>query len=346
MADTLPALHKMLKDRDPQVRQKVALALANAGDKEAVPTLIALVNEVPVEQSGPAEDYLLKLARDGAPKEMPEGDEGRKKRSEMWQAWWKANESKVVMVDRFTPTTRERYLGYTVTVQANNNQIVEFGTDGKVRWTLTGLLNPWDAQVLPGNKVLVAEYNGQRVTERDLKGNILWQKQVASWPMSAERLRNGNTFIVCRNLLVEVDRSGKEVMKLDRPHDVMSARKLPSGQIVIITNNRQVVRMDRAGKELKTYTVPNIFYNTNEILDNGHVITPMGWMNQVVEYDAEGKEVNRFTVNQPNHACRLPNGNTVVASQNFPYKVFELDKKGKQVGELTTTNYAFRVRRR
>jgi hypothetical protein len=47
------------------------------------------------------------------------------------------------------------------------------------------------------------------------------------------------------------------------------------------------------------------------------------------------------------HAIRLPNGHTLVSSQNWPYRIYELDKKGNQLGDYTTNNaYVFRVRRR
>jgi HEAT repeat protein len=343
----LPQIRKLLRDKEPAVRLRVALALAGAREPEAVPVLIALVSELPSEQSAPAEDYLTRLAKERAPKDLPEGDEARKKRSEAWAKWWNDNKAAVVMVDRYSPAARERYLGYTLLVQANNNQLIELGADNKQRWIMTGLLNPYDAQVLPGNKVLVAEYNGQRVTERNLKGDILWEKKMPGyWPMQVERLRNGNTFIVARNALLEVDRSGREVMKIDRPHDVMSARKLPNGQIVVVTSARQVLRLDRSGKQLKSFAVPNVFYNTNEVLSNGHVLIPLGWQNQVAEYDAEGKQVATLTVTQPMHATRLPNGHYLVATQTWPTKVYELDRKGRQVGEIPTTTYTFRVRRR
>jgi hypothetical protein len=46
------------------------------------------------------------------------------------------------------------------------------------------------------------------------------------------------------------------------------------------------------------------------------------------------------------HCVRLPNGNTLAASQNWPYKTYELDKAGRQIHETLTNTYVFRVRRR
>jgi HEAT repeat protein len=336
-----------LADKDPVVRAKTALALASAKEPEAVPVLIKLVEEGPVEQSLAAEEYLVKLGRDAGPKDLPDGDENRKKRAAAWSKWWDANKDKVAMIDRLAPTSRGAYKGITLLVQANNNQIQELDKDLKtVRWTMTGLMNPWDCQALPGNRYLIAEYNGQRVTERDKDGKILWEKRVPSWPMSAERMRNGRTFITCRNLLIECDKSGKELWKLERPHDIYSARRLPSGDVVVITTNRQVIRYGKDGKEKSQFMVPEIMFNQNEILDNGNVIIPLGWRNTVAEYDGKGKEVWRSTaVMQASHGVRLPNGNTLITSQNWPNKVVEVTKDGKQVNEYSTNTYVFRARR-
>jgi HEAT repeat protein len=349
LAETMPLIRRALEDKDDTVRLKVALALAAVREPAAVPALISLVVRLKGDESARAEDFLIRLAKDTAPTDLPEGDANRKKRGEAWEKWWTANKAKVVLNDRLTPTGRERFLGYTLLVQANNNQIVEMDKDKKVRWTMTGLLGPWDAQMLPGNRVLVAEYNGVRVTERNLKGEILWQVAVGANPHSAERLANGRTFVTCSNQVVEYDRAGKQVFKYDRPAgDIRSARRLPNGQIVIVTVNRQVIRLDRAGKEVKTAVIPMIVYYQNEILDNGNVLVPMNGHNYVAEYDMAGKEVWRANVMNALHAYRLPNGNTLVASQNWPNQIIEVDKKGIQVATNQVANgqQVFRVKRR
>jgi hypothetical protein len=330
----------------------VALALVSAREADGMPVLIALIGDGHGDLSQLAEDYLLRLAGDNGPKALPDGDENKKKRSEAWAAWWKDNKTTVALVDRNAPAPRARYLGHTILIQNSGGiqKVQEVDATSKVRWEITGLLNPWDAMMLPGERVLITEYNGMRVTERNLKGEILWQKQVSTNPMYAERLKNGNTFIVCRTELIEVNRAGHVVFKIPRPFsDVMSARKLPNGQTVLVTNNRQVIRFNRAGKEIKTYSVPNIFYNSNEVLNNGHLLVPLGWNNRVEEYDLDGRVVASITtVMQPVHALRLPNGNTLVSSsQSLPhYKISEVDRDGRVVSEVTTPLYASRARRR
>jgi HEAT repeat protein len=353
-ADHLPALHRLLKDPEAGVRLKVALALAGAQEREAVPVLIALVGELPAEQAAPAEEYLRRLAARRPPEGLPEGGDGeaRKKRQEAWAAWWAAHGARVRLVDPRGPEAAERYHGYTLLVQNQNNTVTELGADGKVRWKLTGLVQPWDAQVLPGGRVLVAEYSARRVTERNLKGEVLWQTAVPSYPMSAERLPNGHTFIACRHLLLEVDRTGREVRSINRPlNDVRSARMLRDGQIVLLTSRSECVRLDRTGKELKSFALNALAQGGistffNEILPNGHVLLPVSWMNKVVEYNADGKVVWETTAAQPMTASRLPNGNTLIVPQQWPARVVEVDRQGRQVAELPTTAFPARVRRR
>jgi HEAT repeat protein len=347
LTEYMPRIRKLLADKDPLVRGSVALALAGAKEPEAVPVLIKAVEEGPTEVTEKADDYLVRLARDTAPKDLP--DEG-KARAAAWSKWWDANKVRVVMLDRNAPTGRIPYIGHTILVKAGNNEVEELDKANKSAWKITGLLNPWDAQVLPGNRVLIAEYNGNRVTERDVKtGAVKWEKTgLPSNPMQAERLKNGRTFIVCRNVLMEVDKGGKETFKMNRPgYDVYSARRLPSGNIVLVTTNRQIIHFDKSGtKEIKNFSVPEIHYFQNEILDNGNVLIPLGWRNQVAEYDKDGKKLADLTTTQPTHAIRLPTGGTLVLSQNWPNPVTEFDKKGKQVSSYNTNAYCFRVRRR
>jgi HEAT repeat protein len=349
----LSAIHKLLRDSEPAVRLKAALALAGIHEREAVPTLIDLVGELPSAQSAPAEEYLQRVALDRGPANLPAGDgdrgQNRQKRHDAWATWWKANGDRVTLVDRYPPANAERFHGYTLLVLANTGQVMELGADHKVRWQINGLLNPRDVQVIGPDRILVAEYNGQRVTERNRQGEILWQKQLAgTWPLAVQRLRNGHLFITCQNKLVEVDRGGHEVLSINRPNnDVVMARKMRDGQIILVSTHRICSRLDGTGKELKSFPLQMVWqHNGVDVLPNGHVLVPAQWMNRVMEYDAEGKIVFDAAVNQPTAACRMANGHVLVAPQQWPSKVVELDPSGKQVSEYTTANYVFRIRQR
>jgi hypothetical protein len=347
--DNLDAMTKLLKDKDAMVRLRAAQGLVGLEKKEGVSTLIALLKDLPLEQVWEAEDALGRLAGDKAPTAVVSSDEkSRDAAVKAWNTWWEENEKTVVLVDVLQ--NRERYQGFTILCKPNNGEVVEWDKAGKERWKITGLSNPWDAQVLGNNRVLIAEYNAMQVTERDFKGKILWEKKIQNYnPMSAERLKNGNTFIVCTNLLLEVNKSGKEVFRMDRTqYDIRSARKLPNGEIVLLTSNRNLIRYDAKGKEKKNVTLAQYpQYNQNEILNNGNILIPQGFNgNAVYEYDKDGKEVAKFTtVPTPMHATRLPNGHTLIISQNN-YQLYEVDKNGKEVKTWATGTYVYRARRR
>ena len=72
----------------------------------------------------------------------------------------------------------ERLLGYTLGVEYNTGQVWECDLDGSIRWELCDLEGPMDAQVLPNGNVLIAEADAHRVTERDLKGKVLWEQKI------------------------------------------------------------------------------------------------------------------------------------------------------------------------
>jgi hypothetical protein len=145
-----------------------------------------------------------------------------------------------------------------------------------------------------------------------------------------------------------VDRGGREVFSIDRPaNDVVAARKTRAGHIVLVSTNRVCVRLDVAGKELRSFPIQMIWQMSGvDILPNGHAIVPSLWTNRVYEYDAEGKTVWEAGAMQPLSACRLRNGNTLICPQQWPAKILEVDSTGKQVSDIALINHAHHMRTR
>jgi HEAT repeat protein len=342
------AVRKLLQDKDPAVRQQAALALAGAGDREAVPVLIGLLTEVTPEMAFSVEEFLHRAAGERAPNVRPGTDTAARTRiREAWETWWREN-SATTSEARLASARLEhqRQLGYTLIVSQDQGMVLELGLDGKPRWQLGGLQGPTDAQVLPNGRVLVTEMHNGFITERTLKNEVVWKKQV-NWPMAAQRLANGNTFIVLRNQLLEVDRGGKEVFTHNRAnHDILGAQKLRDGQIVCITSS-ECLRLDAAGKQLRSFRLvgPGRMQG-GDIQPNGRVLIAQTWGNKVVEYDSEGRTTWEMNVTQPISAVRLPNGRLLVASQQWPPKVVELDRAGKVVWETQPPGQPWRIKRR
>jgi hypothetical protein len=344
------AVRKLLRDPDPTVRLRVALALAIARDKDAVPVLINSLVDLPPEAGWPAQEALFLLAGDKAPNGTSGNDPtSQQKCRDAWAAWWREQGATTNLAKL---SSSQNFLGYTLLVQVQGNgagRVIELGRDGKPRWQIDGLQYPVDAYMLSDNRVLIAEYNGQRVTERDLKGAILWQKQgLRSPPTNAQRLPNGNTFIATMTDVLEVDRTGKEVFSRNPGgQGLVAANKSRTGEIICLTNLGTCLRLDATGKEIKSFSSGRDGSWTSgiDVLPNGRVLISQPNRNLVSEVDAEGKTVWQASVPGIVTATRVPNGHTLVASYGT-MKVVELDRAGKVVWEYKDNYHPFRARRR
>jgi HEAT repeat protein len=337
------AVRKLLADRDPSVRLRVARAVAATREREAVPVLIGLVAELPGGPATEVDEYLQQVAGERAPEARPGADEeSRRKCRDAWLAWWRANAADV---DLPGPDVRTALLGYTLVVFQGPLRVVEIGPDLKQRWEVDNIGYSYDAQALPGNRVLIAEWGMSRVSERTTRGEVVWQKQ-SSMPINCQRLSNGHTVIGGRTGIVEVDRAGNEVLSVQRPQgDLMAARRARDGSVYWVTTGNLCQHLDATGKELKSFAVGQVGMGGLDLLPGGHVLVALYNDYRVVEYDAEGKVVWSAAVPAPTSAQRLPNGHTLVASQGNQ-QVLELDRAGKTVWEFRNGQFPWCARRR
>lgn len=308
----------LLQDADLSVRLRVALALALAREREAVPVLIALLERLPAEQAWPIEDVLLRLAGEKAPPAPA--------KSATWAAWWRDHGKNV---DLAVLTTTPPHLGFTLVAAPDSGAVFELDRERKVRWEVKGLRSPFDAQVLPGGRVLIAEYGGQ-VSERKITGEVIWQQAVPS-AMQVQRLPSGATFVVTVRNLLEIDGAGnqKVLHTHTAPGSIVVARRLRTGHIITIDSNGTCLKLDPAGKVVSSFPVGRISNNCLDVLPNGHIVVPHFFEGKVTEYDTTGKVV--WEVPCPSCFCaqRLPNGNTLVTCHN-PAQVVELDRQGTE----------------
>ncbi len=350
-ADQLPAVRKLLEDPEPLVRLRVGLVLVAAKEKDAVPVLIELLAELPTQHTGLVEDLLYRLAEDKAPTTASGTDwPTRRKFRDAWAGWWKDNGKDL---DLAKLEQAAKTLGFTMVVLLDAGKVLDLDASNRVRWSVDGLQKPLDAMLLPGERVLVAEHDADRVTERTRKNEIVWEKQITG-PLMAQRLPNGNTVIGTRTQVVEVDKTGKTVWT-HTPKDgalIMKTLKLPNGDLAIVTQagagvgTSQYTRLDAAFKEIRSFPVNvGTFGGKIDVLANGHVLVPEMANNRVLEYDETGKVVWEGAVDGPIAAVRLPNGNTLVTTMN-QHRAVELDVKGKEVWEYKSDTRVTRAFRR
>ncbi len=222
-ADVRLDVRKVLHDRDPHVRLRVALALTAARDKEAVSVLIQLLEELPLNQTGLVISLLQRLSGDTGPTAMPQpGQAARRKYREAWLSWWKDHQAGIA-AERLEQESRT--LGFNLVVLLDLGRIEYLDRANRVYWKIDNVERPLDVQLLPGEqRVLVAEHKANRVSERNLKGEIVWKKMIQG-PLAAQRLPDGHTFITTQDQLLEVDKDGKEVFSYTRPDGASFMRR-------------------------------------------------------------------------------------------------------------------------
>jgi hypothetical protein len=329
----------LLSDADTTVRYRVATALVMARDKDAVPAMIDLLPQSSQSQAWQIEDILFRLADGKAPPSVPLGDNeaGREKCRDAWRAWWQQNAS---VADLAVLRSPPRLLGRTTLILLDLGRIVDL-EGSAVRWQMDGLILPLDVQLIDDDRILIAEHGANRVTERDLRGNILWEYRCQE-PQVAQRLANKNTFIASKYAVIEVNPARKQAFGFNVPlgEGIMKCTKLPSGEIAALLDSGRVVRWSPTGKELGSFNVgigQPLFGGRLSVLPSGRVLVPHHAENKVVEYDRFGKVVWQVKVQQPIVAARLPDGNTLVTSMTdiSQGRAVEFDRYGNEVWQYS-----------
>jgi hypothetical protein len=348
--DVWMQVRPLLTDADPRVRFRTAQGLIAGRHKEAVPALVELIAQAPPALAWNAEDLLNRIAGEQAPAVAlgPAGDNERRAAREAWTAWWRANGEKL---DLAGIDAESRQLGLTLIVAFdgyNNGQgrVWEIGRDGKTRWEINGVNRPVDAQVVPGNRVLIAEQGGRQVSERDLQGQVVWQHAVSGNLVSCQRLPGGNTFIATNTHLYEVGRDGKTaVTYTGHKGTVYNARKLRNGNILYISSDEILTELDPRGKTVRTFkvSISGIGLLKPQELPGGRFL--VGQVPRVVELDAQGNVVWEAAQGGLTAVQRLANGN-ILGCSNTSKRVVELDRTGKLLWEEKLTGTPFQVHRR
>ncbi len=355
--DEFPRVKKLFADKDMTVRLRVCLAMMTAKDPDLVPVMIDLLSELTPNQLWPVEEALIRLAGEKSPNVGLGNDAAsRKACRDAWSKWYETNAKTIDMAKLGEATP---YLGYTLIVQFNNlggaganmSEIYELDKQKNVRWKFTipgGQNAVADAQVINNGNVLVAEFQFQRVTERDLKGEVKWEYRCGGNPFTVQRLPNGNTFIGMQGRLVEIDRNKNEVWAYQRPNfDMFRARKLPNGEVAFATNNT-FFRMDPKTQKINSqFNIQpvQLVFGAMDVLPNGNVLLAHWQQQRVNEYDKTGAMVgNGIQMQLPNSVVRLPNGHTLVSSYNSR-RVIEYNGN-QSVWEYTANGIVFVSRRR
>lgn len=350
-------IEALLKDQEAIVRYQLGLALVEKNDKAGLPLLIGSIADMPEEAVENALDLLYRAAGEKAPTVGYEGKKNAAACRAAWSQWLDKNAADLDLAKQLAKSE----LGFTVIAstgiaakaKANmKSQVFELtsGAEPARRWEFDGPRYALDLQIVGPDRLLIAEYLDNRVTERDFKGTIL-KSYPARTPIGCQRLPNGHTLLVSRQGLQIVDRDGKETFAWNSPpFNVTAAYRMRNGQIAVATTDQRCRLLDPQGRELKSFQL-GIIYTLGggiEVLPNGRVLAALYSQNCVAEFDWNGNKLWQAQVNRnPTSATRLANGNTLVACGMLsPSRVVEIDKAGNEVWSYSVDGRFVRARRR
>jgi hypothetical protein len=319
------AARRLLNDPDAAVRYRAAVAAVASRDRDGLVALVELLANASTEWADRAEIVLFQLAGEQAPE-----IKGEEKRQTAWQRWLREQGDKV---DLARLEMEPPFLGYTIAVEPEIGTLWECDRAGKVLWKINGLARPHYAQRLPNGHVLVCEYDGKRVTERDAGGAILWSHTVTD-PRYVERLSNGNIFIAATGSAFEVTRAGKEVWTL--PFDPgavhLGVQRKPNGNVVSLSIPGHLREATRGGRTVRSFDFPRGHWCGVQALPDNHYLAADLQVGRIVEVDATGKIVWECRVEGACFAIRRPDGRTLV-SQFGGKRLVAVDRGGTIVWE-------------
>jgi HEAT repeat protein len=92
-AEPRDVLRKMLEDPRGSVKLRAALALSGVKEEKAISVLISILADLPTNLARDAEEYLVSVAAEQAPKVPITADAAEKQKAKAaWEAWWKKSE--------------------------------------------------------------------------------------------------------------------------------------------------------------------------------------------------------------------------------------------------------------
>jgi len=323
----------LLSDSSPRVRFEVARELIKNQNKAAIPVLIELLTKAPGEKAEAIDQILRAIAKD----KSPESKNDSKADSAAWNIWWQKEGGELVLTpkEKNQDTLKNFLVVESFNQEKKSGRVLLINPSGKILWEISNLSNPTDAILLPNNKILITEQGANRVTERDTKGNISWEKASTN-PFLCQRLSNGNIFIASRNKLIEVSRNGNEVFSFSYSNGtILAACKTRANQYALLDYNGAFLKLDSKGNEVSKSRIPfptNFGINGGAITQNDRVLVSIPTVNKIMEFDFNGQPTWEATITMPGIPTKLSTGNVVAPSLNGS-KIVEIRMDGKIIYE-------------
>jgi HEAT repeat protein len=337
----------LLSDADEAVRWYAAQALVAGRDRRGVPGLLALVEKGSLERAAEAETLLALVAGETAPPEpLGETQPERLRCSQAWQKWWQKHGARV---DLAKVNVDGGLLGLRLVTVVNafgGGAVWEDSPGRRTRWIIKDVGGPFDIRVLPGGRLLLAEESAKRVTERDRTGKVLWEHRLPRGPLEVQKLPSGNVLVVTNYEIVEVDRAGKVAAThvRDPQGNLFSGQQLPGGNLLYGLYSGEVIEQDRNGKQVRRFAIERPRGLTNI------VVLPGG--KYLIPYtrshrivELDGTGKVTREVGVTSPTCvAVLPGGNLLVGSHILANVREIDRRGNVLWQRRAEGQVFRVR--
>jgi HEAT repeat protein len=320
--DQRAAAGKLLKDTDPLVRLRAAQGSLAAGDKAALPILIALLEQPEADIAWQAEELLHWAAGDDSPDEVVgTGAAAELKACQAaWRTWWRDHGPMLDLQEREKDPRRPGLVlvcGATENGKQERGAAVLLGCDGTTRWKLDTSDSLADAVFIPGNRLLMLVQHERTVTERDRAG-----KKVES-PISSPTVKDtpqprflGPALIYERHVEVQDGTGNARGSYKVVLHVLQIADQTVDGRLVSLDSSGSVREVDPEARPFAIFPRQDLFGRYGlEALRDGHFLVTDTSRNRVRELNSAGNVVWEKRFKSPLRAIRLPNGGMLLTSQ-------------------------------
>jgi HEAT repeat protein len=344
----------LLMDDAPLVRLRTAQGFLAAGVKEAIPTLIGLLNERSPAIAWQAEELLVWAAGDQAPEQTVGSptEESAKQCQAAWQDWWKNNQRLLDLGKRIQTGVRPMLALAWVEIGNGRKEhaIRLYGSDGWPHWQLAGLGKPTSFQFVGEDRLLLAEDGdpvrgtAARVSERYTSGDVAWTQRLdRSYPGRYRRLPGGNTLIAGIAEVEEWDAERKPLYRYSIPsYDVRildHLQRMTSGRVLCSSHDGKSVFDIDLTRSVGTEKLPGLGASKGACsigsLLSGDliVVTKEG---DVIKIDPDGRNIWQCAVTGAWQFC---NGSAdrniaVTGCRGNVVRYVEIDATGKPVVQL------------
>lgn len=205
-------VRKLFDDPSPDVRLAAAWAAAKSGDAACRPALAALLDSDAPAVRSRAVTMLRRVTGEQHGFSAADAPERRAAAVKIWREWLDGPGANRPVGDPGAWGIAPAPVGRILVADFNGGRVREYDLEGNVTWEVA-CPRAYAVRGLPDGSRLVGSFDGKYVAEYDRDGDLLWKKEnLPGGVMSIQRLDNGHTLVACSDADV--------VLELDRERNV------------------------------------------------------------------------------------------------------------------------------